>query len=133
MTDYGTESIEIQNGSKKNPSTTCCSPVLTKKFVYCSSALFAVLFLTIYLFYGHFIQNDGSPLAQIKARIAPKASSTSNALTLATSQIENCDDGTSCDNKYGCISYEDDIEGVITDITKGWDEYAQYIEDVTNE
>lgn len=49
-------------------------------------------------------------------------------------QVVNCfnsDDDKSCDSKYGCYTYQDDIVAVIDAFNTRWDDYADYVQQQT--
>eukprot|EP00483_Globobulimina_turgida_P001327 UN01329 len=125
MTEYGTHSITTDTQHPQKQKCAC-----TKKFVYCSFTTFAFLFITVYLIYSQFVQNDANPRAQIKTEELTNIPAVGN-----TMKIENCanDGDVSCDSKYGCCSYQDDIQIVMTNIAQQWTEYSEYIQDKTEE
>eukprot|EP01084_Bolivina_argentea_P276668 472120_1 len=119
MTEYGTELITTDI---TNPDKNHCK--YSKKAVYCICVLFTLLLLSIFTLsynYDHFMHKGGTLMAQIK--------------TQKETNIENCanNEDISCDSKYGCCSYEEDIEKVTSNLVKQWDAYSVYVEDKTGE
>eukprot|EP00484_Ammonia_sp_Unknown_P018632 CAMPEP_0197046060 /NCGR_PEP_ID=MMETSP1384-20130603/21816_1 /TAXON_ID=29189 /ORGANISM="Ammonia sp." /LENGTH=233 /DNA_ID=CAMNT_0042477771 /DNA_START=89 /DNA_END=790 /DNA_ORIENTATION=- len=119
-TDYG--AIDASNTATNKQSPSVCGGKLISAVLACV-VVFAIV---IYLSAGHFVPNGGAPLAQM----AVDASTT----TANTFDVENCalDEDISCDAKYGCFSYQEDIEAVMDIIGARWDDYVEYIEDKTD-
>ena len=148
-TNYGSGALEIDvENPDKNESKPFC--FFTEKLVYYSFTALAVLFLIIYLFVGHF-GHDNDAMAQMKVAGSDASipinsyaigmysngavASDGTAPSSSDSVITNCalPNDKSCDVKYGCITYQDDIQVVIDSIYQNWGKYAEYIQSQTDE
>ena len=146
-TSYGTGNLEIDiENPDKHSSKPCC--FFSEKLIYYLFSILVFIALCGYFSYDHFVKStrDGSTtLSQMKVIVGSKGINdiadpdltNSDPIMISDSmrnQVINCystDEDESCDSKYGCYTFQDDIIAVIEALNDRWDEYAGYVEEQT--
>jgi len=88
------------------------------KLTYLLLACLALVLLVVLLCYVHVVRGMTIPPLRV----------TQNTIA-AASRVVNCgaDTDMACDDKFGCVTYEQDLESVLTDIQLRWNVFADFV------